>query len=213
VRRHRAGCAAWPAGPDGQALQRAPTGGRATDSTRLGATGPAWVVYVARVETSPDPQAPEATVVVVDDEPALLEIIAIALGTAGPFEVVGRARDGREALAATEEHQPDVILLDLILGPERGVDLVPPLMRASPRSMIAALTALPAEAEEASTLRAGCFVFYEKGMLTSLPRYLQTDLELFRRALSGEDVVAPSALVRRPRTTPPIGIEVDLDEG
>jgi DNA-binding NarL/FixJ family response regulator len=156
----------------------------------------------------------EATVVVVDDEPALLEIISITLGTAGPFEVVGRAKDGDEALALAEEHQPDVILLDLILGSERGVDLIAPLMRATPRTMIAALTALPAEAEEASTLRAGSFVFYEKGMLTSLPRYLETDLELFRRALDGEDVVAPSALVRRPRTTPPVGLKVDPpDEG
>jgi hypothetical protein len=86
-------------------------------------------------------------------------------------------------------------------------------MRATPRSMIAALTALPAEAEEASTLRAGSFVFYEKGMLTSLPTYLQTDLALFRRALEGEDIVAPSALVRRPRTTPPIGLEVESPDG
>jgi DNA-binding NarL/FixJ family response regulator len=186
--------------------------GRATDSARIVAAEAADVVYVAPMETSREPQATEATVVVVDDEPALLEIISIALGTAGPFDVVGRARDGREALAVIEEHQPDIVLLDLILGAERGVDLVSPLMRASPRTMIAALTALPAEAEEASTLRAGCFVFYEKGMLTSLPGYLQTDLELFRRALRGEDVVAPSALVRRPRTTPPIGVEVDLDD-
>lgn len=156
--------------------------------------------------------APEATVVVVDDEPALLEIISITLGT-GPFEVVGRAKDGDEALSLAEEHQPDVILLDLILGAERGVDLVAPLMRATPRSMIAALTALPAEAEEAVTLRAGAFVFYEKGMLTSLPGYLQTDLALFRRALAGEDVLAPSALVRRPRTTPPVGLEVDPPDG
>jgi DNA-binding NarL/FixJ family response regulator len=161
------------------------------------------VEHVSRSEVS------EATVVVVDDEPALLEIISITLGTAGPFEVVGRAKDGSEALALAEEHQPDVILLDLILGSERGVDLIAPLMRATPRSMIAALTALPAEAEEASTLRAGSFVFYEKGMLTSLPTYLQTDLALFRRALEGEDIVAPSALVRRPRTTPPIGLEVE----
>jgi DNA-binding NarL/FixJ family response regulator len=172
------------------------------------------VVYVHRsMEREARPEAPEATVVVVDDEPALLEIISITLGTAGPFEVVGRAKDGAEALALAEEHQPDVVLLDLILGSERGVDLVAPLMRTTPSSMIAALTALPAEAEEASTLRAGAFVFYEKGMLTSLPDYLQTDLALFRRALSGEDVVAPSALVRRPRTTPPVGLEIDeLDD-
>jgi DNA-binding NarL/FixJ family response regulator len=165
------------------------------------------------VEPTESSEAFEATVVVVDDEPALLEIISITLGTAGPFEVVGRAKDGSEALTLADEHQPDVILLDLILGAERGVDLVGPLMRTTPRSMIAALTALPAEAEEASTLRAGAFVFYEKGMLTSLPDYLRTDLGLFRRALAGEDVVAPSALVRRPRTTPPVGLEVDDLDG
>jgi DNA-binding NarL/FixJ family response regulator len=160
------------------------------------------------VDTSPS-NLDHATVVVVDDEPALLEIISITLGTAGPFEVVGRAKDGEQALALAEEHQPDIILLDLILGSERGVDLIPPLLRTAPRTMIAALTALPAEAEESSVLRAGSFVFYEKGMLTSLPTYLTNDLALFRRALAGEDVVAPSALVRRPRTTPPVGLEIE----
>jgi DNA-binding NarL/FixJ family response regulator len=154
----------------------------------------------------------DATVVVVDDEPALREIISIALNTSGPFEVVATAKDGEQALEMVAEHQPDVVLLDLLLGPERGADLIAPIMRSTPRSMIAALTALPAESEEASVLRAGAFVFYEKGMLTSLASYLATDLELFRRALDGEDVVAPSALVRRPRTTPPVGIEVERPE-
>ena len=70
--------------------------------------------------------------------------------------------------------------------------------------MVAALTGRPAEEEERSTLAAGAFVFYEKDLVGKLAGLLSRDLELFRRALAGEDLLAPSALARRnafPRDT------------
>jgi DNA-binding NarL/FixJ family response regulator len=158
-----------------------------------------------------EPRERPCRVVVVDDEPALREVITVTLNTVGGFEVIGQVEDAESALEVCEREQPDVVLLDLMLGTQRGVDIVPPLVRQSPRTMIAILTALPAETEEASTLQAGAFVFYEKTMLTSLPRYLQADLAVFRRAIAGEDVVAPSALVRRGRRrpTPPMGLPAE----
>jgi hypothetical protein len=76
--------------------------------------------------------------------------------------------------------------------------------------MVAALTARPAEAEERSTLAAGAFVFYEKDFLARLPELWLHDLALFRRALAGEAVVTPSALVRR-AGTPSSWLAVDSD--
>jgi CheY-like chemotaxis protein len=48
---------------------------------------------------------------VVDDDPAIREVVSEALEDEG-YEVV-TAGDGAEALAAAQQHQPEVILLDM----------------------------------------------------------------------------------------------------
>ncbi|MGH2613609.1 MAG: response regulator transcription factor [Thermomicrobiales bacterium] len=57
--------------------------------------------------------APATTVLVVDDDPNVLLGIRVALETDGHRVVV--AVDGREALAAVVEHDPDAVVLDLAM--------------------------------------------------------------------------------------------------
>jgi two-component system, cell cycle response regulator len=56
-------------------------------------------------------------ILVVDDDPALRELIAVQLENAG-YQTV-RASDGEEALRLATEHEPDVIVLDVSM---RGLD-------------------------------------------------------------------------------------------
>lgn len=138
-------------------------------------------------------------VLVVDDEAALRRLIRERLEADEACTVVAEAADTDTALRLAEDEQPDVVLLDLLLGPERGVDAIGALLRVAPEAMVAVLTVLGAEEEESPALAAGAFVFYEKTMLERLPDHLREDLALLRRALSGEEVMAPSALTRRSR--------------
>lgn len=144
-----------------------------------------------------DPPAVPVRVVVVDDEPDLRLLIGRRLQREPRFTVVGEAADIAGAIEAVADAQPDVVLLDLLLGAEHGRDAVGPLMAAAPEAMIAVLTALPAEQQEAVLRAAGAFTYYEKSLLAELPGLLDEDVRLFRRALAGEDVVAPSATTRR----------------
>ena len=59
------------------------------------------------------PQNPEARLLVVDDEPNIRELLSTSLRYAG-FEVTAAA-NGREALDAAEEFQPDLAVLDVML--------------------------------------------------------------------------------------------------
>ena len=140
--------------------------------------------------------------VVVDDDRTIRDVVSLTLRSTGQIEVIGLAADGTEALRVVGEEQPDVVLLDLMLGAERGTDLIVPLLRSAPRTMIAMMTSVPGELEELNSLRAGAFVYYEKTMLSALGRFIADDLALFKRALGGEDVVAPSSLRRRSEPTP-----------
>jgi DNA-binding NarL/FixJ family response regulator len=60
--------------------------------------------------------------VIVDDNPAVLRAASGLLETQG-IAVVGVAATGDEALTLMQELEPDVMLVDIDLGPESGFEL------------------------------------------------------------------------------------------
>jgi DNA-binding NarL/FixJ family response regulator len=63
------------------------------------------------------------TVVLVDDHPSFRRSARRLLTTAG-YEVLAEAASGTEAVAATREHDPDLVLLDVLLPDCTGFDVV-----------------------------------------------------------------------------------------
>jgi len=73
---------------------------------------------------------PEATanrkrprVFLIDDHPAMRQGLALLLSQDG-FEVCGEATDRAETTAKIDAVEPDVVLLDISLGEESGLDLI-----------------------------------------------------------------------------------------
>ena len=68
-------------------------------------------------------------ILVVDDDPAISEMLTIVLESEGlkPIPVM----DGNDAVPAFEEHEPDLILLDLMLPGMNGVDICRAIRRES----------------------------------------------------------------------------------
>jgi CheY-like chemotaxis protein len=73
---------------------------------------------VARSDRGPG----ELRVLVVDDEPGMREAIS-DLFTEQGHVVVAEARNGQEAMEAAASFRPEVVLLDLRLGQESGLDV------------------------------------------------------------------------------------------
>lgn len=140
-------------------------------------------------------------VMTVEDDPSFRKLLAVLLGACGRFRV--HAADLDRWLEDVHETPPDILLLDLTLDAQDAVPHIPGIVAACPTTMVAALTARPAEDEERSVLNAGAFTFYEKTRIHRLPDDLAEDLVLFRKALDGHDIVAPSALSRRQTTNEP----------
>jgi DNA-binding response OmpR family regulator len=92
------------------------------------------------------------TILVVDDEKTLRETLADSLEAEG-FGVV-QAADGREAVDAFRRHQPDLILLDLML-PELSGTEVCRMVRAESAVPILMLTAKSAEVDKIVGLELG----------------------------------------------------------
>ncbi|WP_306514775.1 MtrAB system response regulator MtrA [Corynebacterium sp.] len=71
-----------------------------------------------------------ATILVVDDDPAISEMLTIVLESEG-FQPIA-VTDGNEAVPVFREHNPDLILLDLMLPGMNGVDICRTIRAESP---------------------------------------------------------------------------------
>jgi DNA-binding response OmpR family regulator len=94
----------------------------------------------------------EPTILVVDDEPSISEVVSIYLRRAG-FQVTV-ARDGQEALDALEKGPPDLVVLDLMLPKVDGLEITRRL-RAAGDTPIIMLTARREEADRIAGLEMG----------------------------------------------------------
>src|SRR5271154_4520537 len=66
-------------------------------------------------------QRPDARLLVVEDDPTILELLSASLRYAG-FEVI-TAAGGTEAVQAAQRHRPDLIVLDVMLPDVAGFDV------------------------------------------------------------------------------------------
>ena len=62
-----------------------------------------------------------AKILLVDDEPAQLELLRYNLEKAG-FETI-QAENGHDAILLTEEHEPDLVVLDWMMPEASGIDV------------------------------------------------------------------------------------------
>ncbi|MFC0628966.1 response regulator [Kribbella deserti] len=127
-------------------------------------------------------------VVMADDHPQLRHGIRVAL-EAGGFEVCGEAADGPGAIRLTEQHRPDVALLDIHM-PGSGIRAAGEIRRLVPETAIVMLTVSRADADLFDSLRAGASGYLLKD---TDPARLPAAL---RGVLAGEAAI-PRSLVAR----------------
>ncbi len=98
------------------------------------------------------PDAPDATVLVVDDEPRYVRWITVNLRASG-YRVL-TAADGQTALDLTASERPDLVLLDIGLPVLNGLEVCRRIREFSTVPIIM-LTAKAAEADKVAGLDAG----------------------------------------------------------
>ena len=79
-------------------------------------------------------------VFVIDDHPLFSRGLAQLIETQANFKVTGMAKDGEEALAFLQEQNPSLIILDLNLGQEDGLDLIRKILEIKPDQKILVLS-------------------------------------------------------------------------
>jgi len=91
-------------------------------------------------------------VLVVDDSAFMRKVLETLLNSDEQLQVIGHAKDGREAIALSESLKPDVITMDLNMPHMDGLQATAHIMTSNPRSIVV----VSSESKEgaASTLKA-----------------------------------------------------------
>ena len=78
--------------------------------------------------------------VVVDDHAVVRSGIKLLLEREDDLEVVGQAGNSKDAIFAVRALKPDVILLDVVMPGESGIDVLPSLLKESPETKVLVLS-------------------------------------------------------------------------
>jgi two-component system, NarL family, response regulator NreC len=79
-------------------------------------------------------------VIVVDDHPVVRSGLRVLLDAEDDIEVVGEAGDAREAVFELRSGKPDVILLDVVMPGETGIEALPKLLHEAPEAKVLVLS-------------------------------------------------------------------------
>ena len=119
-------------------------------------------------------------IVLVEDNQVFREALELLLGLQSDIRVVASVGSGTEAVAAVQEHAPDVVLMDYRLPGLDGVQATRAVLQAAPDVAVVCLTA-SANLREVDAL-------YEAGVVACLSKDQELDeiIAAIRRAVRAQ---------------------------
>ncbi len=126
-------------------------------------------------------------VFVVDDEEIWVDGIRWLIGKEHDQDVVGSALTTEEMMSCVKAHlEVDVVLLDIMLGKDNGLDLIKPIRTGWPTAKIVMMTSVDSGQSVMDSLREGACDYVVKTDFDDLP-------DAVRAAVAGEEGMHRSA--------------------
>lgn len=125
------------------------------------------------------------SVLIVDDAELFRETLKAAFVQEG-FDVVAVAADAMHGIDLAREHEPDLVMLDLLMPGMSGLEVVGTILKTSPKSRVVLLTASESAEDLLSAVKAGASGYLTKD--TPLPRLVES----MNDVLDGGAAVSPA---------------------
>lgn len=129
-------------------------------------------------------------VVIADDDPVIRSLLGELIDDHPALRVVGLASDGMGAAALVAAHQPDLVVVDVMM-PDGGAAAITAIHEVSPRIPVAVYTANRGRHVRADLLGAGAAAVFAKGDSIDLAEAL---LDVARTAAGRRPGRAPEAI-------------------
>jgi DNA-binding NarL/FixJ family response regulator len=136
-------------------------------------------------------------VLIVDDDPLVRSALGLMIGGQPDIEVVAEASNGREGLVLSEQHRPDVVLMDIRMPVMNGLDATRELHQRPNPPRVIVLTTFDADDYVTNAIAAGADGFVLKD---TPPAEI---VDAIRKVADGEPMLSPSAtasLIRQVRS-------------
>ena len=147
-------------------------------------------------------------VVVVDDSAYVRKVVREILSRSPFLEVVGTARDGREALEVVERLEPDVVTCDLIMPELDGVAFVREQMQRRPVPIIIMSVAKETAEAALEALDAGAIDFVQKPTALASEKMFEVSSELIEKVKAAGNIslnrIPTAPVPQTPPTTQPV---------
>jgi NarL family two-component system response regulator LiaR len=101
-------------------------------------------------------------ILVVDDESVVRDGVVTILSFQPDMKVVGEAENGIKAVEIARQTKPDVILLDMVMPKQNGLETIPKLKSVSPDSRILVLSSFNESDKVYQSIKAGALGFLLK---------------------------------------------------
>ena len=138
-------------------------------------------------------------VLVVDDSAFVRKVIRQMLARSPFIEVVGTARDGREALELVASLKPDVVTLDLMMPGLDGVGFLKAQMAIRPVAVVVCSITHESGAVALEALEAGAVEFVQKPSALATDRIYEMSDELVAKVKAAAEVPLPKLPIERAR--------------
>jgi DNA-binding NarL/FixJ family response regulator len=135
-------------------------------------------------------RAEHARVLLVDDHALLRTGVANIINQEPDLRVIAEAGNGVEAIAAWDEHHPDVTLLDLRMPLMEGVEVVRQIRERDPAARVIVLTTYDTDDEISRALKAGAKAYVLKDIAADAL------VGCIRDVLAGKTYLAPAAAAK-----------------
>jgi two-component system response regulator DesR len=142
-------------------------------------------------------------VIVAEDQALVLGALVALLEIESDITVVARARDGREAVALTAEHRPDVLLTDIEMPHLSGLEVAAELQRSASSTRVIIVTTFARAGYLRRALEAGASGYLLKDsppeVLADAVRRVHAGLRAVDPSLAAHAWTAPDPLTDRER--------------
>ncbi|MBZ0280649.1 MAG: response regulator transcription factor [Anaerolineae bacterium] len=152
-------------------------------------------------------QVRKISVLLIDDHEIVRQGLRVSLENFEDFDVIGDTGDARKGIDLCVKHQPDVVLMDIVMPIMDGITATKQIREQCPDTQVIALTSFERDDQVQQALQAGAISYLMKNVS------VEELANAVRKACDGKATLAPEAVqVLIQAATRPPALGFDLTE-
>jgi len=136
--------------------------------------------------------------ILIDDHTWIHQTVTDLIELADDIDLLGQGTDGEQALDLYKQHQPDIVLMDIVMPHQNGIQATRMILENDPNAKVLAMSSFQDERSVFDMLQAGAVGYLVKA---NLAQELITTIRTVNKGGTVLSAPIASVLTNRPSTT------------